>query len=146
MAVNTAPIFTRLGDLSANGAVTFSLPMTLAANDFTGVSANYVLLHTALADGSFIETLRFKARGTNVASAMRVFINNGLTPATAANNFFWDDMVLPATTANATGMTGVQVTMPMRLLMPAGFCVYAGLATAVAGGWGGIAVAGKYIA
>lgn len=146
MAINTAPIFTRIGDLSADGATTFPLPMTAAANDFTGVSINHVLLHTALVDGSFIESLRFKARGANVASGVRVFLNNGLAPATAANNFFLDDAALPATTTSIVGQTGPVIIMPMRLLMQPGFRIYAGLATAVIGGWGGMAVSGKYIA
>ena len=141
---NTTPVFTNAGDLSSDGVNAIAAALTAAANDFTGVSASYVLVHTALGVGTFIDNLRFKARGTNVASGARIFLNNGGAVATAANNFFFEDVALPATTANANGQTGPSVTMPMRIMIPAGWRVYVGLNTTVAGGWGAMAIAGKY--
>lgn len=144
MPANTAPIFTLLGDLSADSGATFPLVMTTAANDFTGISANNLLIHTAGPNGAYIESIRFKARGANVASAVRVFLNNGSTPGTAANNFLWDDVALPATTASIVGQTGPAIILPMRLMLPPTWRIYAGLATTVAGGWAGLVVAGEY--
>jgi hypothetical protein len=144
MAANNTPIFSRIGELSNDSLTGLPQSINLAANDFTGVSANYALIHTAGVEGTFVDYLRIKSRGTNVASALRVFINNGSANTTAANNFLWDDIVLPATTASAVAQTGPAIIMPMRLMMQPGFRIYVGLTTAVASGWGVIAVAGEY--
>jgi hypothetical protein len=84
-----------------------------------------------------------KSLGTNVAAVLRIFINNGSTPGTAANNTFYGEVSLPATTASTTAGT-VEVDYPMNVRLPAGFRVYAGLGAAVAAGWNCVAVAGQY--
>ena len=72
MTANTAPIFSRLG--SVEGGVV----LTTAANDYTGVSINNQFIFDAdSVNGSFIQKLRFKAMGTNVATVARIYINNG---------------------------------------------------------------------
>ena len=44
---NQKPIFPRVGDTSANASTTLSTTLTTATADFTGVSANHVLVHTS---------------------------------------------------------------------------------------------------
>lgn len=144
MPANTAPIFSKLGDVSNNGTTGMNQLITLAANDYTGAGANNSLVFTADAtNGGYVQRLRFKAGGTNVASVMRIFINNGSTPATAANNVFYGEISLPATTAIATAAT-VEIDYPLSFALPAGFRIYAGLGTAVAAGWVATAIAGRY--
>lgn len=99
MAANTSPIYTLTPDTSTNGTTGAGSTMTTAAADYTGISANYVLEHTAGANGSYVERLRFKALGTNVPSVARVFLNNGSTPGTATNNQFYGEVSLPTITA-----------------------------------------------
>jgi hypothetical protein len=118
--------------------------VTAAANDYTGIDADVSLVFTAEAtDGSYIQRLRFKAGGTNVASVARIYLNNGSTPGTAANNVFYGEISLPATTAIATAAT-VEIDYPMNFALPPGFRIYFGLGTAVAAGWCCTAIGGNY--
>lgn len=69
---NNDPIYSR------RGAITRSCILKLAANDYTGVHANNQEVCAVDADnGGFVQRLRFKALGTNVATVARIFLNNG---------------------------------------------------------------------
>lgn len=143
MAVTATPIFAQAPDVSTNGTTGMSQGVTAAAADYDGTSANYVLVHTAGSNGSWIERIRCKAKGTNVAAVARVFVNNGSTAGTASNNAFFEEINLPATTASTTSATP-SVDQPIGIRLPAGFRVYVGLGAAVAAGWVFTAVAGQY--
>lgn len=144
MPGNTDPIFSRVGSVSTTGT-TMSQPVTAAANDFTGAGANNVLVWTADAtNGGYIRSIRMKANGTNVASAVRFFINNGSANTSATNNAFYTEAALPATTATATNVTSNDFEVPMFLALDPGYRIYAGLATAVAAGWTFVGIGGKY--
>lgn len=142
---NIDPVFTKTGNVSQNDSTAMNQGVTAAANDFTGAGANNSLVFTAnTPQGSFLQRLRIKALGTNVASVLRIFINNGLANTSAANNTYFGEISLPATTANAAGITGVDLDYPMNIALPSGFRVYVGLGTAVAAGWSVVPVGGDY--
>ena len=72
---NTDPVF------SKQGSFQWSPILLAAANDFTGQSINNSPVFQAdPINGSFLQTLRFKSIGTNVASVARIFVGNGLSP------------------------------------------------------------------
>jgi hypothetical protein len=72
MAGNNEPIFSRVGDIMLGPN------LLTAANDFTGVSPQNALVYKADAtNGSYLQRLRFKAMGTNVATVARIFFNLG---------------------------------------------------------------------
>jgi len=114
-----------------------------AANDYTGIGANNSLIFTAGANGSYVERIRFKAGGTNIASVARIFINNGSTNGTAANNVFYGEVSLPATTLTATAAT-IEIDYPMNFPLNASFRIYFGLGTTVAAGWVATVIGGDY--
>ena len=144
MAGNTNPIFSRVGSISTNNGTGMGQLITLAAADYTGISANNTLIWTADAtNGSFIQRIRAKAGGTNVASVARVYINNGSTNTTAANNAFYGEFTLPATVAIATAAT-IDEDYALNFAIDPGFRIYIGLGTAVAAGWIFTGVAGRY--
>lgn len=144
MPGNTDPIYSKVGDVSRDAGTTMPVPMTAAANDYTGISANHQLVFTADAtNGGFIQRLRMKAVSTNVASVMRIYINNGSAQTTATNNTFYGEVSLPATTAIATAAT-IEIDYPMNFALNPNFRIYVGLGTAVAGGWHVTAIGGKY--
>ena len=143
MAANTAPIYSKAGNVARDNSTGMNQLITAAAADYTGVSGNYSLVFTAGADGSFIQRLRFKAGGTNVATVARVFINNGSTPGTAANNQFFGEITLPVTTASNVAATP-DIDYHLNFAIPIGFRLYVGLATAVAAGWCVTTVGGNY--
>ena len=145
MAANTAPIYSITGDQSVNDGTTMPSTFTTAAADYTGATATHnKLVFTADAtNGGFIQRLRFKAIGTNTASVARIFINNGSANTTAANNAFYGEVSLPATTAIATAAT-IEIDYPMNFALKAGFTIYVGLGTTVAAGWVCVAIGGQY--
>lgn len=144
MPGNTDPIYSRVGDVTKDATTSMGQAVTAAANDYTGAGANNVLVFTADAtNGGYIQRVRLKAAGTNVASVMRFFLNNGSANTTAANNSFFGEISLPATTLNAAAATQ-ELDYVFNLALPAGFRIYAGLGTAVAAGWVMTPVAGKY--
>lgn len=146
MAQNVQPIYTLSGDAARAGSTVFATTLTTAANDYTGISANNVLVWTAGANGGLFEGLIFKAAGTNTASVARIYINNGATNTTATNNTFIGEISLPGTTA-----TIVAAVADFVWYMPGGprpikstFTIYVGLGTTVAGGWVVTPLAGQY--
>jgi hypothetical protein len=144
MPANVSPIYSISGDVSNNGTTGMNQMITAAANDYTGIGANNSLIFTADAtNGSYIQRVRLKAGGTNVASVMRFFLNNGSTPGTAANNVFYGELSLPAVTLIATAAT-IELDYVMGFALPPGFRIYMGLGTAVAAGWVATVIAGKY--
>lgn len=144
MAANTDPIYSKLGDVSSNGTTGMATGMVTATADYTGVSANHVLVFTAdSTNGGYVARLRFKATGTNTASVARIYLNNGSTNTTAANNSFYGEVSLPATTAINTAAT-IDIDYPMNFALNPGFRIYVGLGTTVAASWICTAIGGKY--
>ena len=141
MPGNSAPIFSRVGDIQGNGPI---LTQVASPNQYNGTDANVQLIFTADAtNGGYIQRLRMKAVGTNVATVARVWINNGSTPGTAANNDFYGEVSLPAITATQTSAT-VDIDYPMNIALPPGYRIYVGIGTTVASGWFVTAIAGAY--
>lgn len=141
---NIDVIYSKSGDVSANGTTTMPVGMVTATADYTGASANHVLVFTADAtNGGFIQRIRFKATGTCVATVARIYINNGSIHTTAANNAFYGECSLPAIAAiNTTATTDVDY--PMNFAINPAFTIWAGLATTVAASWIPVAIGGKY--
>jgi hypothetical protein len=140
---NIDPIYSRIGDVSANGTTTMPVHVITATGDYTGVSANHALIHTAGSNGSFVQRIRAQAEGTNTASVLRIYLNNGSSNTTATNNVLIGQISLPGTTAINTAAT-VEVDYPLNIAIGAGFRIYVGLGTTVAAGWMCCAIAGQY--
>lgn len=118
--------------------------ITTATGDYTGASANHVLVYTAnSSNGGYVSRLRFQAKGTNVASVARIYVNNGSANTTAANNSFYGQVSLPATTASNTTAT-TEIDYPMNVALNPSFRIYVGVGTTVAAGWVCTPVAGQY--
>ena len=81
-----------------------------------------------------LESIKAKAAGTNIATVLRLFVNNGSTPTTAANNALFFEASLAATTASATAAT-IEYEFWFNKKFPATYRVYAVIGTTVAAGW-----------
>lgn len=115
-----------------------------AANTATDGTGTVNTIFTAGANGGRVDYIRCRALGTNVATVLRVFINNGSTNATATNNSLFEELTLPITTASNTGETGQDSDIPLNLSLPTGYKINVVLGTAVAAGWKVTAVGGDY--
>lgn len=144
MPANSEPIYSKQGDVSSNGTTGMATDITTATGDYTGASANHVLVYTAnSSNGGYVSRLRFQSKGTNVASVARIYVNNGSANTTAANNSFYGQVSLPATTASNTTAT-TEIDYPMNLALNPSFRIYVGVGTTVAAGWVCTPVAGQY--
>ena len=110
------------------------------AKDGTGTVST---IFTAGADGAFVQKLVARPLGTNIATVLRVFINNGGVNATAANNALVAEMTLPATTLSEVAAQP-PYELPLNFALPAGYKLNATLGTAVAAGYQVSALGGTY--
>jgi len=136
-ALNTQPIYTASGDTQWTlSAATANITKDL-------ISGTIFTAFTASATGGYVQRIRFKPLGTNVATVARVFINNGLTTATAANNTYWDDISLPSTTVSEVSAQPT-FELPLNIALPANYRIFVTLGTAVAAGYHITTIGGKY--
>ena len=95
MPGNTAPIYSKAG------AIGQSHLLTTAANDYNGVSPhNRIVFESNAANGGLVKGIRFKARGTNVATVARIYIGRG-----RPNINFASAPAAPTGTPSTTGGT-----------------------------------------
>jgi hypothetical protein len=138
MAANTAPIFTLAPDVQWS-------PTTVSASNATtdGTTGTTYLIFSASADGGFVQRVRFRPLGTNVATVGRLWINNGATTGSAANNALIDEITLNATTA-ATAASLANQEVPVNFALPTGYRLFVTLGTTVAAGFDVTAIGGRY--
>jgi hypothetical protein len=139
MPANTTPIFTRLGDIQ--WAITVTTANT--TTDLTTGTA-YLAFAADATNGGYIQKIRFRTLGTNVATVARVWINNGApTGGAAANNTLFDEISLAATTVSQVAATSIY-ELPMNIALPPNYKIYITLGTTVAAGYDVTVVGGKY--
>jgi hypothetical protein len=134
MAVNKEPRYPA-SPLAGWGTLTTAN----TAKDGTGT---VVTVFTAGADGALAPNIRVEPMGTNVQTVARVFLNNGSTNATPANNALLRQHTIPASTLSETSapapsvisLGGVWVPAGHKLNVVIGTAVAAGLAVSVLGG------------
>jgi len=146
MPANTTPIFplTPFTSWLSGAAASAATPGVTANTTKDGSSGTiYGPVETAGANGSRIDYLRLRALGTNVATACRVWINNGGVTTTAANNTLFTEFTCAATTLSEVAALA-EITIPMNVSLPAGYKVYVTFGTAVAAGFHVTAVGGDY--
>lgn len=136
MAANTAPIYTATPNLGTP----LSIVTANTSKDLTAGTS--YLLFTAGANGSYLKALRLRPAGTNVATVIRVWLNNGATTGTGSNNTLYDEVTIAATTNSETAaIAGTEV--PFNIPIPAGWKVYVTTGTTVTSIFGTV-VGGDY--
>jgi hypothetical protein len=144
VAANTVPIYSKAGQIEWAPA---ELKTANTAMDGTGTVAT---IFTAGADGGRVERVRCKANGTNVATVLRLFINNGGANTTAANNNLYAEKTIAATTASAVAalltneLPDTVDTTAFPIVLPAGYKLLATIGTTIASGIQVTAVGSSY--
>lgn len=136
MPANTAPIFTLQPKIQWNAA---NILNANTAKDGTGAVDT---VFTAGANGSYLQRLIIRPRGTNVATVMRVFVNDGAGTA-AANNALIAEVSLPATTLSESAAI-IGAELPLNFPIPPGDKINVTLGTAVAAGFTVAVIGGDY--
>ena len=115
-----------------------------AANTAKDGTGTVVTVFTADAtNGSYVASIAVRALGTNVASVLRVFVNNGSANSTAANNSLVYEHSLPATTLTEVAATAHN-EIPIARALPAGYKLNVTLGTAVSAGYQVTAFGGDF--
>ena len=137
MPANTSPIFSLTPKTSWG---TTAITTANTAKDGTGTVLS---VYTAGSNGSYVQRVRFRPSGTSVQTVARLFINNGSTNATAANNILFDEITLSAITISETSAQP-SFEIPMNFALPAGYVLNVTIGTTVAAGWYVSTIGGDY--
>ena len=137
MAAGTTPIFTATPNF---GWGTTALATANTAKDGTGT---VLTCFTAGANGAFVQSIRFRPAGTNIATVVRVFINNGSTNATAGNNILRDEITASAITLSEVAAV-TNFELPLNITLPAGYKVNVTVGTTISAGLYCSVVGGDY--
>lgn len=147
MAQNTNPIFplTPVNTLTGGAAANAATPGVTAntAKDLASGTIYGPLFTGKAVDGSRLDFIKVRALGTNVATVIRIFINNGSATTTATNNALYIERSLSSTTVSETSEQP-DIIVPMGISIPAGYRIYATFGTAVAAGFHLTAIGGDY--
>lgn len=138
MPGNTAPIYSKVADWQWIGSIT-------TANTTKDLTAgtSYLAFTADATNGGFVKKLRIRHLGTNVATVMRVFINNGSATGTATNNILFDEIGIASNIISETAASTVY-ELPINEALAPGYKIYVTIGTAVAAGLAVTTVAGKY--
>jgi len=134
MPANTTPIFPLTPNVSWGSL--------LAANTAKDGTGTVVTVFTDGANGARIDQIKVRSLGTNVATVLRFFINNGATNATAANNCLVHEITVAATTLSEVAalvdndvlITKGSNAVPPVQFLPAGYKINVAIGTTVAAG------------
>lgn len=140
MAGNPTPIFARVGKITwaQEATAVTGADLTNAALIFTADSTN----------GSIVKEVRVKyLPGTStVATAFRVWVNNGSSEATTTNNTLISEITIAAITTSQTAAT-TDYVIPMPgggLVLPPSYKLYASIGTYSTGTFMITAIGGDY--
>lgn len=125
MAANTNVIF----PLTPKAAWA-TLATANTAKDGTGTVGT---VYTAGVNGSRVDYLKARALGTNTATVLRVFVNNGSDNATAGNNSLVLEQTIAATTLSETAALADNL-VSLDMSLPAGYKINVTIGTTVAAG------------
>ena len=144
MAANTIPIYSKAGQIEWTNA----LKTANTAKDGTGTVAT---IFTAGANGARVDRIRIRALGTNVATVLRIFINNGGATSTPTNNVLYAEITVAATTASEVAallttneFPSAADTTAFPIVLPAGYKLTATVGTTIAAGLDVIAIGSSY--
>jgi hypothetical protein len=136
MPQNTTPVFTGIpsiqwGYSDGDGGTTGPLKTANTARDGSGT---LLTVFTANAtNGGFLKFLRVTAAGTNIATVLRIFINNGSSNS-STNNILYDEIALQKAFASNYQADMLIVTIPMNFWLPAGYRIQVSIGTTISAG------------
>ena len=135
MPANLSPIFPLTPVISWGKVTTAN-----TAKDGTGT---VVPVFTAGVNGARLDYLKVRALGTNVATVLRVFVNNGADKTVDTNNSLIYEQTIAATTLSETAQL-LDNLVTLDLSLPAGYVVNVTIGTTVAAGLQVTGVGGNY--
>ena len=130
MALNTDPIYSGKPDIQWN-----TTNITTANTTTDGTSGTTYDIFTANAtNGGMLKNAKIVAKGTNTATVMRFWVNNGSSSGTAANNTLIGEITCPATTVSQVAALA-PLTFPINTALKPGYKIFVTIGTTVAAGF-----------
>ena len=149
MPANTTPIYSKIGDIqwgAADGDGGAAGPLKTANTAKDGTGTVLTIFTADATNGGRVDRISSRAVGTNVATVLRVFVNNGEANSTVANNTLITEATLAATTLSEVAQLA-DVTIsgtPFPLVLPPGYKLMVTIGTTIAAGVRVTAYGGKY--
>ena len=138
---NNQPIYTRVADIQ------WSTTAVITANTTTDLTSGtiYQVFSADTTNGGYVQRVRFKPLGFNIANVARLWLNNGNDTTVSSNNALWDEITLPSTsTSNVAALPTFE--LPLNFPLPANYALYVTLGSSSTGttGYDVVVVGGKY--
>lgn len=127
MAANTNPIS------PIAPAISWPASVITAANTALDGTGTVGTLFTAGPNGDRIGRVNIIHIGTNVATVLRIFVNNGSTNTVAANNQLLGEITMPSNTLSQVASSIPQI-LNLNVFLKPGYKLIYTLGTAVAAG------------
>lgn len=137
---NSTPIFVKNNRVewdSAGGVIATAN----TAKDGTGTVKTVFTADAT--NGSFVQKLIIRGAGTNIATVLRVFVNNGSANSTPANNILIAEISLAPTTLNEAGSLQ-DYQLPLNFGLNPGYKLNITIGTTVSAGYFVSAIGGDY--
>lgn len=135
MPANTTPIFPIVPKISFA-----KLNTANTLKDGTGAVAT---VFVSGINGSRVDYLKVRALGTNTATVLRVFINNGTDSNTSTNNTLFIEQTIAATTLSEVAALADNI-VTLDLSLPPNYILNCTIGTTVSAGLMVTAVGGDY--
>jgi hypothetical protein len=147
MSQNTNPIFPLIpANTWVSGAAANAATPGVTANTTKDLTSGtiYGPIETAEAtNGSRVDFIKVRALGSNAATVIRIWLNNGSATGTAANNALYLERTLSATTVSETAELP-DIILPLNISLAPSYRIYATFGSAVAAGFHLTAIGGDY--
>lgn len=137
MAANTSPIFIKQPNQGFDKLVTGNTSRDLSSG------TTYTIFTADATNGSRLDHIKLQPLGTNVATVVRIFLNNGGAITTGTNNVLLDEVTMALTTASEVAEL-LSTVVPMDLLMKPGYRIVVTIGTSVSAGIAASAHGGDY--
>jgi hypothetical protein len=139
MPIATAPVFTQIPQVEWGTIATAN-----TAKDGTGTVVTVFTADPTY--GSKVDFLKVKGLGTNVATVIRIFENNGSENSVAANNILLGEMTIAATTLSEVAALLETNIFTLGFGLPPGHKINITIGTTVASGLAVSCYGGKLLA
>ena len=116
--------------------------VSLGNTNYDG-TGNVSLLFTAGVTGARVDTLKALSLGTNEATVFRLFLNNGSTTETSANNSLILELTFSAVTTSQTSALTSQEEV-LDFAIPSGYCLYGAVGVTLTNGYQITILGGDY--
>jgi hypothetical protein len=136
MPANTSPIFALTPIASVNALLT-------TANTALDGTGTVLTIATGGTNGTRIDQVKVRNTGTSVATVIRLFLNNGSSNATAANNTLFFEATIAANTISQVAAS-TDYSLLLNISLPATYKINATIGTTVAAGLAVSAIGGDY--